>query len=144
MSGDSSTAGATKVDGDYAGDVSVEEAWSMLQDDPAATLVDVRSAAEWAFVGTPDLGSLEKSPVTIAWQNFPGMITNPFFVAEIKARSVPQDAPLLLKAAAIALTSAGYGPCYNVAGGFEGDRDDKKHRGSVGGWQAAGLPWIQS
>jgi rhodanese-related sulfurtransferase len=47
------------------------------------------------------------------------------------------------RAAAIALTAAGYGPCYNVSEGFEGDRDGAAHRGSVGGWKVAGLPWAQ-
>ncbi len=47
------------------------------------------------------------------------------------------------RAAAIALTDAGFGPCYNVAEGFEGDRDHARHRGSVGGWKVAGLPWQQ-
>ena len=43
----------------------------------------------------------------------------------------------------MALTAAGFGPCYNVAEGFEGDRDGDLHRGSVGGWKVAGLPWAQ-
>jgi hypothetical protein len=39
--------------------------------------------------------------------------------------------------------AAGYRACHNVAGGFEGQLDDERHRGSVGGWKAAGLPWLQ-
>jgi rhodanese-related sulfurtransferase len=47
-------------------------------------------------------------------------------------------------AAAAALTGAGYRNAWNVAQGFEGDRDDEGHRGTVGGWKAVGLPWVQS
>jgi len=46
--------------------------------------------------------------------------------------------------AAVAATAAGFGACYNVLQGFEGDRDPDAHRNTVGGWRAAGLPWSQS
>ena len=39
----------------YAGDVSPATAWRMLSELPDAILVDVRTAAEWNFVGFPDL-----------------------------------------------------------------------------------------
>ena len=42
----------------YAGDVSPTEAWAALQQDPRAVLVDVRTHAEWSYVGLPDLRSL--------------------------------------------------------------------------------------
>jgi hypothetical protein len=45
--------------------------------------------------------------------------------------------------AAKAMAEAGYQACHNVAGGFEGPLDDDRHRGSVGGWKTAGLPWLQ-
>ena len=45
-------------------------------------------------------------------------------------------------AAMIAMQS-GYADCYNVLEGFEGDRDAQGHRNTVGGWRAAGLPWVQ-
>ena len=40
-------------------------------------------------------------------------------------------------------TQAGFANCYNVLEGFEGDRDANGHRNTVGGWRAAGLPWVQ-
>ncbi len=46
-------------------------------------------------------------------------------------------------AAALA-THEGFRECYNVLEGFEGDRDASGHRNTVGGWRAAGLPWVQS
>ena len=46
----------------YAGDVSVKAAWDDLGQSPEATLVDVRTKAEWAYVGIPVLTSLGKAP----------------------------------------------------------------------------------
>jgi len=40
---------------DYAGDISPTEAWSMLTDESDAVLIDVRTDAEFAYVGSPDL-----------------------------------------------------------------------------------------
>ena len=48
------------------------------------------------------------------------------------------------RAAAMALTAAGYAHAYNIAGGFEGDLNATKHRGGMNGWKAAGLPWNQT
>ena len=41
------------------------------------------------------------------------------------------------------MTDAGFANCYNVLEGFEGDKDADGHRGTIGGWKVAGLPWIQ-
>lgn len=140
----------------YAGDVSVEEAWTLLSEAPQATLVDVRSAAEWTFVGVPDLGSVGKETVFAEWQSFPGMGVRSEFAEGLKrelvARGVPTDAPVLFlcrsgarsRAAAVAMTAAGFDRCLNVASGFEGPPDGDGHRGRVDGWKAKGLPWRQT
>jgi rhodanese-related sulfurtransferase len=136
----------------YAGDISCETAWEVLNDDPGAVLVDVRTDAEWAYVGVPDLRRLGKSPLFVAWQQFPSMAVNPRFVAEVGESGVtPEDTLVLLgrdgsrsAAAAQALTEAGFRRCYNVADGFEGDKDDTGKRGGLNGWKAHGLPWVQS
>jgi rhodanese-related sulfurtransferase len=135
----------------YAGDLRPAEAWALLEEDPKAVLIDVRTAPEWGFVGLPRLDGLGKETLCISWQAYPDMARNADFAAEVAAKGVGKDQPVLLlcrsgarsKAAAIALTQAGFGPCYNVAEGFEGDRDGALHRGSVGGWKVAGLPWAQ-
>ncbi len=128
----------------------------MLRDKVPAALVDVRSKAEWSYVGVPDLSSLKKDAVLIEWQIFPGMAANPDFLATLKKalaeRGVRPEDPVLFicrsgvrsRAAAIALTGEGYKVCYNVAGGFEGDLDQERHRGRRGGWKAKNLPWVQS
>jgi len=139
-------------DDDYAGDVSTTETWNQLVSDPNAQLVDVRTQPEWSFVGAPDLGKLGKRPLLVSWQMYPEMSVNPRFVDELRAQGVTAGQPLYFicrsgarsRAAAKAMTAAGFGPCYNVAGGFEGDLDAEKHRGRLSGWKAAGLAWIQS
>lgn len=134
----------------YAGDKSVEETWRALREDSSAVLVDVRTRAEWNFVGVPDLHETGKELVTVEWQGFPDSTRNADFVAEVQQQVRPDQKVFLLcrsgarsRAAAIALTAAGFPACFNVAGGFEGDLDAQKHRGASGGWKAAGLPWIQ-
>jgi rhodanese-related sulfurtransferase len=140
----------------YKGDVSVEEAWATLNSEPGATLIDVRTAAEWNYVGLPDLSKIGKSLLRLEWQSFPSGDVNPKFAgdldAELRKKGTQRDAPLLFicrsgarsASAAAAMTSAGYTRCYNVAGGFEGARDKEGHRGTVEGWKAAHLPWVQS
>ena len=55
----------------------------MLVEEPNATLVDVRTMAEWTYVGTPDLSSIGKRPLLIEWQTFPDRDINPDFTATI-------------------------------------------------------------
>lgn len=136
---------------EYAGDVEVTETWQRLSDDGQAVLIDVRTSAEWNFVGLPDLSSLNKQVQRSEWKAFPSMDRNPNFQQEVEQAGVAKDAAVFLlcrsgqrsRDAAILLTAAGYKHCYNVAGGFEGDKDSAGHRGTVGGWKMAGLPWVQ-
>ena len=143
------------VDG-YAGDVSPEAAFKKLRDEADSALVDVRTNAEWAFVGRPDLGSCDKAPLLVEWQRYPDMTVNEAFVAEVEAglsASLSQenkDRSVLFLcrsgvrsvAAARAMAAQGYTKSFNVMQGFEGGLDDEGHRG-VGGWKAQGLPWSQ-
>ncbi len=135
----------------YAGDVTSREAWEVLSRDPEAVLVDVRTDAEWAYVGLPDLSKIEKTPLLVPWQSFPDMQINSNFAAEIVAKGVRPDQAVFLicrsgqrsRHAAMALSAAGYGQCFNVSDGFEGGHDVERHRGTTEGWKAAGLPWTQ-
>ncbi len=135
--------------------VSVEEAWARLKSDAGAVLIDVRTGAEWAFVGLPDLSSLGKRPVLVEWQDFPGGQPNPAFVDRLaealSAIGANKDNELFFLCrsggrslgAARAMSVAGYSRCRNVADGFEGPLDPNRHRGTLGGWKAKGLPWVQ-
>ena len=137
-------------------DVDVETTWQGLVSRPKSQLIDVRTRAEWTYVGLPDLGSIGKRPVLVEWQTFPDQAVDPRFIerlaGELKALGVEKDDELFFicrsggrsLAAAKAMAELGYHACHNVAGGFEGPLDNDRHRGSVSGWKAAGLPWLQS
>jgi rhodanese-related sulfurtransferase len=140
----------------YAGDLSAPEAWSALASDPLAQLVDVRTAAEWTFVGVPDISSAGRDVRLVEWQTYPSGDVDSDFVekasAVLREAGAGFDTPVLFlcrsgarsRAAAMAMTRAGYSRAFNVAGGFEGDLDDARHRGVRTGWKASGLPWRQT
>jgi rhodanese-related sulfurtransferase len=135
----------------YAGDLRPTEAWELLKTEQAAQLVDVRTQPEWSFVGIPDLDSIGKRPILLAWQAYPAMQTKPTFAEQLRRTVSSPETPLLFicrsgtrsRAAAETMTALGYRRCYNVAEGFEGQVDAEGHRGRKAGWKAAGLPWNQ-
>jgi len=136
----------------YAGDVAPSTAWKILSENKDAVLVDVRTRAEWNYVGLPELASVGKKPALLEWQVFPSMQANPEFVSTLESAIADKDTPLLFlcrsgvrsAAAARAMTAAGYSTCLNVTDGFEGPMDAQGKRGSAAGWKASGLPWRQS
>lgn len=73
------------MDGAYAGDVSPQEAFELLRSEDSAALIDVRTQAEWAFVGVVDLGSVGKTPLLVEWQRYPKMERNQGFVEDVEA-----------------------------------------------------------
>jgi rhodanese-related sulfurtransferase len=130
-------------------------AWQKLKSDPESVLIDVRTRAELAFVGVPDLSSVGKQIILAEWQEFPSNRVDPDFseklATALSAAGVSSGAELFFicrsggrsKMAAQAMVSRGFARCRNVADGFEGPLDASRHRGSSGGWKKAGLPWIQ-
>jgi len=136
---------------DYAGDVTPAEAWEWLKTNPKTKLVDVRTQAEWVYVGVPDLTAADKKPILVSWQIFPAMVANPAFVQQVQAQGIqPGDQIVLLcrsgvrsLAAAKALAAAGFTDSWNISDGFEGTLDGDRHRGTVSGWKQSGLPWAQ-
>lgn len=135
--------------------VTAEDAWARLKSDAGSVLVDVRTIAEWAYVGLPELSTLGKRPVLVEWQGFPDERLNAAFVDRVAEALKPlganRDSELLficrsgqrsLKAAQ-AMAAAGYRRCRNVDDGFEGPLDADRHRGRLKGWKARGLPWTQ-
>jgi rhodanese-related sulfurtransferase len=128
----------------YQGELTPQEASDLLRLAPGARLVDVRTRAEWDWVGRVP-GAVE-----IEWNQYPGSTRNPHFLAEFKRQVDPEALVMFLCrsgvrsiGAAAAATEAGYNSCYNVLEGFEGDKDANGHRNNIGGWRKAGLPWIQ-
>jgi rhodanese-related sulfurtransferase len=136
----------------YAGDITPLQAWKLLSDNPQAVLVDVRTDAEWRFVGVPDLSSLGRDVVYVEWNKSNGQ-HNVDFLAELKDKIPAADEgerPVVFLCrsgnrsigAAEVATEAGFKPSYNVLDGFEGQLDAHGHRGETG-WRAVGLPWKQ-
>ena len=136
---------------DYAGDLPPKQAWDLLASDPEAVLVDVRTSAEWQWVGGVDLSELGKPVVGIEWMTSAGE-PNHRFVEQLGEAGLTPETPVLFlcrsggrsAAAASVATAAGFGPAYNVAEGFEGAPDAHGHRGTVNGWKVAGLAWRQT
>lgn len=128
----------------FEGALTPAEAHEILQLAPGSKLVDVRTRAEWEWVGRIP------NAVEIEWQSWPGGQPNPQFVPQLK-REVDAESLVMFicrsgarsGAAARAAKEAGYGQAYNVLEGFEGDRDANGQRNRIGGWRFAGLPWVQ-
>ncbi|MEG3616249.1 rhodanese-like domain-containing protein [Isoptericola haloaureus] len=130
----------------YAGDLTPQQAWDLLADDPGAVLVDVRTEGEWRLIGVPDVGSLDKQVVFSQWVTGDGR-PNPAFLAELETAGVTTDRAVMFLCrsgqrsigAARLVTSAGYGPAYNVLEGFEGPVGPLGARDQAG-WKVRELP----
>ena len=129
----------------YGGALTPAEAYEVWRNAPGAKLVDVRTRAEWDYVGRIP-GAVEIELLT-----YPGNQPNSAFMAEL-AQHADRAAPVLFICrsggrshnAALIAQQAGYAAAYNVLEGFEGNRDAQGHRNTTGGWRVAGLPWTQS
>ena len=129
------------------------EAWDILQTNPDAVVLDVRSRMEYDYVGhVPGsvFVSLKEWP---AWELETEFVEN---VMQALLKSRPDKDPHELAILAICrsgarsmtaaeeLSKSGFKEVANVAEGFEGDKDENNHRNSVNGWRFHGLPWEQS
>ncbi|MEH6719291.1 MAG: rhodanese-like domain-containing protein [Aurantimonas endophytica] len=144
------------MDERYRGDVTASACWSALSESEDAVLVDVRTSAEWTYVGLPQLAPIGKSVVLAEWQSFPSMGVDPAFAPKLaerlEAAGIGKSAPIYFLcrsgvrsiAGAVAMTGYGYENCFNVLNGFEGPPDEEGHRGRKAGWKAEGLPWSQN
>ncbi len=140
------------------GEVLPSEAWSMLGQNSGAVLIDVRTRAEWGFVGVPDLTGMQNPFLTVEWAQLPDMSVNPNFIDMVMQQlngEMPATLLFLCRSGVRSLSAArvmathlaanGHKvDCVNVTHGFEGDMNEARHRGVVNGWKAAGLPWRQS
>ncbi len=131
----------------YAGAVTPQEAWALLQEDGRVKLVDVRTNAERDWVGRVAIP--EGQHGAVQWSTWPGGVPNPDFVQQLGQLAGKDDVLLFLcrsgvrsRHAARAATENGYANSYDILEGFEGDKDAAGHRKSVDGWCKAGLPWV--
>lgn len=131
----------------YAGALTPQEAFEVLQASAQALLVDVRTKAELELVGRIP-GALN-----VEWAFYPGMVANENFAeqlaAELNNRNVGKDSVLIFLCrtggrsnnAATVAASLGYSQAYNTLEGFEGEANADKQRTLINGWKHAGLPW---
>lgn len=126
----------------YAGALTPHEAFEVLQNNPSAVLVDVRSRAELDLVGrVPQATHIE-------WAFYPGMVANAEFATQLQAQ-VDDDLIVIFLCrtggrshnAAVLAQQLGYDKAYNVLEGFEGESNTLRQRTLINGWKHAGLPW---
>jgi rhodanese-related sulfurtransferase len=130
----------------YAGAVTPAEAYALLQSNPKAKLVDVRTNAERDWVGRVDLPS--EQHLAAQWNLYPGGTPNPEFLEQLGQQAAKDDILLFLcrsgvrsRHASRTATEQGYANCFDILEGFEGDKDADGHRKTVNGWCKAQLPW---
>lgn len=131
----------------YAGAVTPQEAYALLQASQSVKLIDVRTQAERDWIGrviVPDAQHL-----AVQWTLYPGGAQNPEFMTQLAQQAQPSDTLLFLcrsgvrsRHAAKLATEQGFEHCFDILEGFEGDRDEQGHRKSTGGWCMRGLPWL--
>lgn len=130
-----------------------KEAWEIIQDNPRAILIDIRSSMEFLFVGHP------KGAIHIPWIDEPDWVVNPNFVRSIRElmlggvidASGSGSAPVILICrsgkrsleAGRLLLESGFNDVSHIEDGFEGELDEDHHRSTTGGWRFHGLPWEQ-
>jgi len=132
--------------------ITPKKAWHILQTQSKSVLVDVRTQAEWALVGLPDLASIGRPLVKIEWQIAPQMQLNPNFITTLEQTVTDKSVSVLFlcrsgarsAAAAQAAKMAGYKQAFNIENGFEGARNADGQRGQLNGWKVAQLPWRQN
>ena len=145
--------------GPRVGEMTPPAVWDALSTDDNAVLVDVRTRAEWSFVGVPDLANVGRPLILCEWAVFPDMAPNPNFAETVLNEAGASDGGRTFfficrsgvrslhaaHAVAAALAEKGQmADCINVAEGFEGDLDAQGHRGNQNGWKHRGLAWRQS
>ena len=129
-------------------EVNPKQAWKILQENPNAILLDVRSKVEFDYVGHP-VGA-----VHVPLQEFPDWQTDPDFSQKVieLLGTASRDVTVLTicrsgkrsMLAAQLLEEQGYKHTVNITEGFEGNPDENRHRGNVNGWRFHGLPWEQT
>lgn len=137
-------------------EMTATEAYELMTKDASAQLVDVRTHAEWTYVGVPDVSTIGRQTFFCEWQTYPSGQASPTFLADLDhalaSASVAPNATLLFicrsgvrsRAAANAALATGRARCVNISDGFEGPLGADGRRGVISGWRASGLPWRQS
>jgi rhodanese-related sulfurtransferase len=138
--------------------ISAQDAFAILETDQNSILIDVRTNEEITFVGQVDSESIEDRLYLLPWKLLPDMRLNANFGNLLKEKieqtflDQASNAKIFFLCrsgarsdqAAYHATTLGFKNCYNIISGFEGDIDNKGHRGNINGWKASNLAWRQS
>ena len=121
-----------------------------LNENPEAVLIDVRTSAEYKYVGFPE------NSILIPWFDEPDLNSDPSAFCKavnnhLSDRSDILSTELILifrsgfrsNEALKCLQTNGFTCVSHVASGFEGDLDENDHRGNLNGWRNDGMPWSQ-
>ena len=141
-------------------DVMPTDAYSMATTDSNVYILDVRTIAEWTWVGHPGAnkvgfgaeldGKVANASVMVDILN--ELVENPFFIKSVEKMFPDKDNVTLITmcrsggrsiTAANALEAAGYTNVMNMLTGFEGGKDANGYR-TVSGWKNDGLPYNNS
>ena len=122
-----------------------------LQSNSQALFVDVRSKAEYKYVGYPENSILIPWIDDPDWEPNPGVFSD-LVMQELDGRENLLNTEIILicrsgfrsNEALKCLANKGFTQVSHVASGFEGDLDENDHRGNLNGWRHDGMPWSQS
>ena len=129
-----------------------------LAANPEIVLIDVRTRAEFQFVGHPKAADANIPLMFMDAQSYNGtsgygFTPNRNFREDVdglmEAQGKPKDAPVFVlcrsggrSARAVnLLAEAGYTNVWNVVDGFEGGKDKTTGHRTIAGWRHDGLPW---
>lgn len=127
------------------GPIDSRQAYDMVMQSPSDTfIIDVRTMAEYEFVGHPDLPN---GVANIPLKFYPSWEINKDFVKKAEARYKKNDTVITIcrsgkraEDAMRLLVEAGFKKVYYITDSFEG-RTDAKGLRTVDGWKVYGLPY---
>jgi rhodanese-related sulfurtransferase len=125
-------------------EISSQKAFQMLKN-PSTYLIDVRSIAEYVFIGHPEMAY--NIPLMFWSEKQQKLISNENFLTKIKLSFKKADILIFicrsggrsLKTATMAKQS-GFPKVFSIKEGFEGKKDEKGYR-SINGWKNNELPY---
>jgi rhodanese-related sulfurtransferase len=125
-------------------EISPQSAFERLRQ-PNTYLIDVRTIAEYVYVGHPEMATC--IPLMFWDETQIQQVANVNFLEDVKARFKPTDTLILIcrsgsrsRHAMRLLRREGFSSVFNISEGFEGNRDREGYR-TLGGWKNHGLPY---
>jgi rhodanese-related sulfurtransferase len=131
----------------YEGAVTPQEAHALIGLENAVKIIDVRTNAERDWVGRVAIPDAQHGAVQ--WSTYPGGVANHAFIEQLNSVARKDQVLLFLcrsgvrsRGAATLAAEHGYQHCFDILGGFEGEKDEHGHRKHLNGWCHDGLPWL--